>query len=362
MKGRRIERGILAALTLASLVWTLVWLVGIARTPGFAPLVDRAGSELAAVYERALAREATPEVLVARLEARLEESPRDWVVIEGLVDLAAVQGVVLPDDLLARIAALDAQDNGWIATGASCAACAWDVAACEVSAALACGVAVNLTVLGDLVALGREGGRYVAGEAVDTVDVGIAFVGLAAAGLVVASGGTSLVVKGGAAVLRIAHRTGRLAPEVVAVFRNAMNGVDWARLPGVRGANDLAALARPGAIRPALDLAQDMGRLQEAVGMRQALHLLGGLDTPAEIARVSRAAEVLGPRTLGAVETMGRSRFLRLGMRMADEVWAVLAGVLGLIASGAGLLAPLLARGAKPLLRLLLLAVRRASP
>lgn len=362
MKGRRIERGILAGLTLASLVWTGVWAMDIARTPGFSPLVDRAGSELAAVYERALAREATPEALADRLASRLEDSPRDWVVIEGLVDLAAAQGVVLPADLMARHAALDQQDNGWIATGASCAACAWDVAACDLSAALACGVAVNLTVLGDLVALGREGGRYLAGEAVDTVDVGIAFVGLAATGLVVASGGTSLVVKAGAAVLRIAHRTGRLAPEVVAVFRNAMNGVDWARLPGVRGADDLAALARPGAIRPALELAQDMGRLQDQVGIRQALHLVGGLDTPAEIARVSRAAEVLGPRTLGAVETLGTSRFLRLGVRMADEVWAVLAGVLGLIASGAGLLAPLLARAGRPLLRLVLLVVRRASP
>ena len=359
MKRRQIERGILAALTLASLVWTGVWAVDIARTPGFSPLVDRAGSELAAVYERALAREATPEVLVARLEARLDESPRDWVVIEGLVDLAAAQGVVLPEALRQRIAALDAEDNGWIATGASCAACAWDVAACELSAALACGVAVNLTVLGDLVALGREGGRYLAGEAVDTVDVGIAFVGLAATGLVVASGGTSLVVKGGAAVLRIAHRTGRLAPEVVAVFRNAMNGVDWARLPGVRGADDLAALARPGAIRPALELAQDMGRLQDQLGIRQALHLVGRMDTPAEIARVSRASDVLGARTLGAVETLGTSRFLRLGLRMADEVWAVLAGVLGLMASGAGLLAPLVARAGRPLLRLALRAVAR---
>lgn len=349
MKGRRIERGILAGLTLASLVWTLVWLVGIARTPGFQPLVDRAGSELAAVYERALARAATPEVLGARLEARLDESPRDWVVIEGLVDLAAAQGVALPEALRERIAALDAVDNGWIAAATSCAACALDVAACDLSVGLACGVAMNLTVLGDLVALGREGGRYLAGEAVDSVDVGIAFVGLAATGLVVASGGTSLVVKGGAAVLRIAHRTGRLAPEVVAVFRGALGGIDWARL----------RVAQPELVRPAVVLAQDMGRLQEAVGMRQALHLVGRLDTPAEIARAGRAAEALGPRTLGAFEVLGTSRVLRLGVRMADEVWAVLAGVLGLIASGAGLLAPLLARGAKPLLRLALRAVAR---
>lgn len=359
---RRIERTLLVLVTLASLAWTGWWLRDLATSPAGSALVERAGAELTAAYERGLAREATPEAVVARLEARLAEEPRDWVVINALGDLADAQGIVLPPDLLARREALNAHDNGWMATGVDCAACAWDLRLCPMSAALACGVAVNLTVLGDLVALTREGGHYLAGQEVDQVDVGIAFVGLAATGLVVVTGGTSLAVKGGSALLRVAHRTGRLAPEILAVFRRAFAlGVDWSRLPGVRSADDLAALARPAMVRPAVAVAQDLGHLNTRLGTTQALHLMRAIDTPADAAHLARAAESLGPRTLGALEMLGKSRLVRLGLRLSDEVWAVLAGALSLIGSGAALLAPVLARLGKGAGRLVLRGMIRLA-
>jgi hypothetical protein len=357
LKAVVIEQAVLTLIAAMSLAWSGWWLWSMARTPAFAPFVERAHSELSAAYERGLAREATPNAVIARLDARLDEEPRDWVVIDALTDLAEGQGIVLPDALRTRIAALDAEDNGWIATGLSCAACAWDLRQCELTVALSCGVAVNLTVLGDLVALTREGGHYLAGAEVDQVDVALSFVGLAATGLVVMSGGTSLAVKSGAAVMRVAHRTGRLAPDILAVFRRGFAaGIDWARLPAVRGAEDLAGLARPRVLRPAIEAASDLGRLNARLGSRQALHLVGALDTPAELRAAARAAEALGPRTVGGMELLGKSRFLRLGLRLADEVWAVIAGVIAALASGAALLAPLagrLARGTiRPLVRL----------
>ena len=348
-----VERGVMAAVALASLLWTGWWLRDLAQSPLGAELVERAESELLAAYERGLAREATPAAIEARLAARLDESPRDWVVIDALVDLAAGQGIALSPALLTRHATLNAEDNGWIATGVDCARCAWDLGLCDLNAALACGVAINLTPLGDVAALVREGGNYVAGDAVDQVDVGIAFVGLAATGLVLVSGGSSLTVKGGAALLRVAHRTGRLAPDLLVPFRRAFAlGVDWGRLPGVRSADDLAALGRPAVLRPALALAQDLGGLTNRLGTRQALHLTGALQSPAEVARAARAAEGLGPRTLGTFEMVGKSRFLLLGMRLSDEVWAALAGVFAALGSLAGLVAPLVARAGRGALRL----------
>ncbi|MCC0076071.1 MAG: hypothetical protein H6898_05720 [Rhodobacter sp.] len=345
VKRARIERGVLVFVALVSLAWSGWWWGQILQAPAAALVVDRAASGLTAAYEQALSREATPEALAARISARLDEVPRDWVVIEALTDLAAELGIALPPALLERIAVLDAEDNGWIATGVSCAACAWDLRDCDLSSALACGVAVNLTVLGDLVALTREGAHYLAGDAVDQVDVALAFVGLGATGLVVATGGTSLAVKGGAAILRVAHRTGRLAPEILAVFRRAFAfGIDWARLPAVRSADELAGLARPAVLRPAVEVAQDLGRLNARLGTRQALHLMGAIDTPAEAARIGRAAEALGPRTLGAFELLGKSRFLRLAVRLSDEVWAVVAGLFSAMTSVLGLMTPLLAR------------------
>ncbi|MCB1390577.1 MAG: hypothetical protein KDK12_15765 [Rhodobacteraceae bacterium] len=357
---RRVERWVLALATLASLAWTGWWLRDLAAMPVVAPLVARSESQLVAAYERALARDATPAALTARLDARLAEDPRDWVVIDALVDLAQAQGIALPPDLLARRATLDAGDNGWIAAGIDCAACAWDLRDCTLSGALACGIAVNVTVLGDLVALTREGAHYVAGEAVDQVDVGIAFVGLAATGLVVFTGGTSYAVKIGSGLLRVAHRMGRLAPDLIAPFRRAMAmGIDWARLPAVRSTDDLALLARPAVIRPAVEVAQDLGRLNARLGTRQTLHLMGALDTPAEAARTARAAEALGPRTLGAWEMLGKSRFLRLGLRFSDEVLALIAGVFSVLTAGIALLAPLVGRLGRGLGRLALRGVLR---
>ena len=342
---RRVERGILALVAVASLVWTLWWLADIARSPVFAPLVDRTAAQLLAAHERALAREATPEALATRIATRLEQDPRDWVVIDALFDLAAEQGAPLPPALHARRAELDAQDNGWLTTGIDCAACMWDLRQCPLSAALGCGVAVNLTVAGDLVALTREGGNYLARREVDQIDIGIAFVGIAATGLVVATGGTSMTVKGGAALLRVAHRTGRLAPGLIAPFRRAVTlGVDWARLPAVRSADDLAALARPAVIRPAVAVAQDLGTLNARLGTRQTLHLMGRIDTPAEAARLARSAEALGPRTLGAMEMLGKSRFLRLSLRLGDQVLALIVGLFSALTSLIALLAPALAR------------------
>jgi hypothetical protein len=361
-RAARIETGVLLVVMLVSLGWSLWWLRDLARTPGVAVLVERAASGLEAAYLGDLARVATPEALGARLAARLDAVPRDWVVIDALSELADEQGIVLAPDLVARRDVLRAQDTGWIASGLSCAACAWDLRACDLSVGLACGVAVNLTVLGDLVSLTREGGHYLAGAEVDQVDVGIAIVGLAATGLVVATGGTSLAVKGGAALLRVAHRTGRLAPEMLAVFRRAFaSGIDWARLPAVRGIDDLARLTRPAVLRPAVAVAQDLGRLNARLGTRQTLHLMAAIDTPAEAARITRAADALGPRTVGAFEMLGKSRFLRLGLRLADEVWAVLAGAFAALTSLAGLVGSALARVARPALRLGLRGVLRLA-
>ncbi|MEZ5752778.1 MAG: hypothetical protein R3D60_12715 [Paracoccaceae bacterium] len=354
-KRLRAERWILAGFAALSLAWSAWWWAQIGSTPGAAMLVERAGSELTASYERALARSATPEALALRLSQRLDETPRDWVVIEALSDLATEQGIILPPDLIARRDALDAEDNGWLATGVNCAACAWDLRQCDLSATLACGVAVNLTVVGDVVALTREGTHYLAGDEVDQVDVAISFVGLAATGLVVATGGTSLAVKGGSALLRVAHRTGRLAPDILAVFRRAFAfGIDWARLPAVRSADDLALLARPGILEPAVEVAQDLGRMNTRLGTRQALHLLANADTPAEARALARGAEALGARTTGAFEMLGKSRFLRLGLRLSDEVWALLAGVMAAAASLAGFAASILLRVLRPALRLLI--------
>ena len=107
VKRARIERGVLVFVALVSLAWSGWWWGQILQAPAAALVVDRAASGLTAAYEQALSREATPEALAARISARLDEVPRDWVVIEALTDLAAELGIALPPALLERIAVLE---------------------------------------------------------------------------------------------------------------------------------------------------------------------------------------------------------------------------------------------------------------
>jgi hypothetical protein len=230
----------------------------------------------------------------------------------------------------------------------NCAACAYDLRACGLGPELVCGVGVNLTFVGDMLSLGREGTAYLRGLPVDQVDVVLSVVGLGATALVVATGGTSYTLKAGAGFLKIAHRTGRLAPDVTRVFTRAFSeGVDWARL--ARGGK-LADAARMDALRPALALADDLGAMQARLGTGAALHVLRQADTASDVRALTRASRALGPRSVAALEVLGKSRVLRLGLRWADEVWQMLAGLGAALSALGGLL------GAR-----VLRAVRRAA-
>jgi tryptophanyl-tRNA synthetase len=83
----------------------------------------------------------------------------------------------------------------------------------------------------------------------------------------------------------------------------------------------------------------DPGRVQGAVGTTRALHLLSYVDDAADARRMARASEALGARTVGRIEVLGKARFLRATMRWSEAAWAVMAGLLGLIASAMALAA-----------------------
>jgi hypothetical protein len=283
--------------------------------------VERAEDSLQQVYTRAMARTATPARVAELLDARLAETPRNWHVIDAL----QAEGTALPPDLQSRIAAARAQDFSLGAKWRACWACSYDLSQCTLGPDLACGLGVNLTFAGDLLVLGREGLALSQGTEVDGLDVTLAFIGLGATALVVVSGGTSYTVKAGAGLMRVAHRMGRLAPDLRRVYTRAFrDGVDWAAL--ARGTPLLRA-TRAEALTPALRLTDDLGAMQARLGPRATLHLLGAAETVPEARAMARAARTLGPRSTAALEVFGKSRFLRLGLRMSDEVLAAFAGL-----------------------------------
>ncbi|MCC5955493.1 MAG: hypothetical protein JJU07_05275 [Natronohydrobacter sp.] len=334
---RSVARLVLTGLMVAGLVWSGLSLWRFIQSPVGGVLVARSEAQLSAAYEHALARHATAEAIAARISARLQEMPRNWVALEGLMALA--EGQELPEPVASAYAQAHAEDHSWRAMGASCGACAVDLRHCSMGADLGCGIGVNLTVAGDVLSLGRESGAWMRGEDLDALDVTLSFIGIGATGLVVATGGTSLAVKAGAGVMKVAHRMGRLSPGLRRIYtRAAREGVDWAAFGAARTTDDLARLARMEALRPALDVTEALGRVQARVGTRGALHLVGQVDTLDDARRLARASDALGPRSVGAFEVLGKSRFLRTGLRLSDTLREAIAGLMAALAAGLGLI------------------------
>lgn len=324
---RRLLGG-LAFLALTASLWQAVALW---RAGGF--WVERAEETLEQVYTRALARAATPERMAALLDARLSETPRNWHVIDALL----AEGTALPPDLQSRVDMARAQDFSLAARARACGVCAYDLSRCTLGPDLACGLGVNLTIAGDLLVLGREGLLASQGAEVDGLDVTLAFIGIGATGLVVATGGTSYTLKAGAGLVRVAHRMGRLAPDLRRVYTRAFReGVDWSSL--ARGV-PVARATRAEALTPALRLSDDLGVMLERTGSAGTLHMLGAVETLPEARSLARSARALGPRSTAALETLGKSRMIRLGLRLSDEVVALIAAFVAALSTLAGLFA-----------------------
>ncbi|MZQ88674.1 hypothetical protein GVY41_05785 [Frigidibacter albus] len=329
----------LLLILLASLALSGQSLATIARSPGIAPFMDRGADSIDAAMERALAKEATPERIETLLRTQLAEEDRNWLAIRAIEGVAAERGLPLPPDLGADLAAAWEQDSGFWATAGGCLACAYDPAECTLSAELLCQAPMVATPLGDIAGVAKEGLAYSTGGEVDEINLALSLVGLGAVALVVATGGSSATVKIGASVAKLARRMGLVSPRLGALASDALrHGVDWARVPSVRGADDLAAVLRPDRFAPLVAVASDLGRTSRTLGTTDALHLLRYVDDAPDARRIANAAEALGPKTVGRMEVLGKSRFLRATVRLSNLTVQLFAGIIGLLLSAASLL------------------------
>lgn len=318
---------------MASLAMTLNYAQRLASGPELAIYRDALASETVAATDRALAQEATPEALAARIAARLDADPRDWVVIDALADLAGERGIPLPDELVDRLQSLRAEDSGMIATAQACGACVMDTAACTISLVLMCRAPVDLTVVGDVAGIANAGTAYASGGEVDDIDLALSVVGLGATVVVVATGGSSLAVKAGAGLARIARNMGRLSEGLTDLARTAVrDGVDWAALPAVRSSGDLTTVIRADALAPLASVLADLTRLQSATGTARALHLLPLVSDANSARRLANAAEALaGPRLVARAELLGPARLMRATVRLSDAALGFSASLVSLL-------------------------------
>lgn len=337
---RPLARACLTLCLMLSLVATGLAGLRISRDPLVAPLVDRSSQQIVAATDRLMAEYGTADRVAALLVERLAETPRNWVAIEALEEVAADRNLDVPPELIAARAKAWDEDSDWLTGIGECARCAFDPAACTLSNVLLCQVPVALTPLGDIAGLSRAGTAVATGGDVDEIDLGLSIIGLGATTLVLASGGSSAVVKIGASTARLARRMDLLSPRLTADGLAALRrSVDWATLPAVRSSDDLARVIRLDALAPVVAVVGDMGRIQGAVGTTRALHLLRYVDDASDARRMARATEALGARAVGRMEVLGKARFLRATTRWSDAARTVIAGLFFFLGSLAALAA-----------------------
>ena len=325
----------------------LLWMIGswaltgyiLARHPFAQPLVERSAAEARVAFQVAMTRTVTADWLIPRLaDATRNDRPDD---ITLYLDLAKEHHVSLPGALIAEAQDVVATHEGKLATAKDCAICAFDTTQCSSLTLIgACALPVEMSPVGDVAALGRAAVAAVKGDEVDTLDAGLALVGLAASGLVIVTGGESAVAKAGATFLRVGRKTRALSARMVDALWDMVRGlIHWNRIPAV--------LSRKAPLESAVDgvrmarltaAAKDVGRIADNTSVGETLDLMQHADTVEDLGRIARVSDVAGKDTRKVMKVLGRDAF-RLLLRVSDLAAAAIGLVALVLAQTVGMLA-----------------------
>lgn len=296
--------------------------------------IERSQSELQERLVKFAADNSDQAALEEAIGSELATEPRNWVVINSLLEIIENREVPLSGGIQEDLENADASDHSFFNTTKECVRCAWDTSTCQLSKAMACGLTVNMTPIGDVAGIARAGTDYWQGEDIDEIDAALSIVGLGATAMSIGSGGTSLTVKVGAGLLKFAHLSGNIPAPITRVLRNAAReGIDWAGLRAVRGVDDLKSVIRMNALTPAVNASSSIGEIVTRSSVAQGLYLLRVSESVSELRSISRVAEVWGNESAGFLRLVGKNRVVRASLRLADEVYALAVGLVGLLVS-----------------------------
>lgn len=324
----------LLTVSLATTIWT-VWEV--TRSPVAADAMQVTQEELVAVLDQLMAKYVSEATTEERLNELLSADQRNWVAIDGVLAVANEREFSLSPLLLAREQDLRSKDHSVVARAERCAACVWDVANCDLSAVMFCRIS-DLTPIGDVVGVVREGGRYAVGEEVDAVDLSLSAVGLAATAAAFVSGGSAYSVKLGASVAKTARRMGKLSNKLTASFTDVAKSIDWKRVGSVRSKDELLRALKTPRVAEASRTVGNVGSIYDQLGLARGLHVLQHIDSPSDARHLRRIADASGSeKTVGRLELLGKNRLLRASARLSDTAWLMVSAVFGLLTGLAGL-------------------------
>jgi hypothetical protein len=178
------------------------------------------------------------------------------------------------------------------------------------------------TTLGDLFVFGdvrdalREGTRYVRGEQVDQLVLGLAATGIAITAGTYVTFGAAAPARAGLTLMKAARKTGRLGAEFTESLGRMVRQTNFPA--AARGARETAKAERAGGL---LHLVRDVGRVENAAGGRTALDALKIAKEPRDITRIAKLAEKEGSRTRAILKVAGRGAIMLAALAFEASFW-----------------------------------------
>lgn len=264
----------------------------------------------------------------AAAERALADKDEDLAASVAL--LAADRGMALPAELAGRIKAAQDEASARVGTDAWNGFISGDA---PNEAALAGAVAADLTGVGDVRDLYQQASKYLSGEEVDPLVIGLATVGLGLTAATVATLGGTAPEKAGVSTLKAVKRAGRLSPllarEVGVVAANALDG-EALRLAGTSLARfDLAAargatgrILKPAAVETITGLGSDVATIGGNAGYRATVAALGTAKSTEEMGVIARLSSRFGAATR-AVLVLGGTAFTFASLATTAAMWSL---------------------------------------
>ena len=269
------------------------------------------------------------DAMTVRREIEAALAAQDTELTQSFIDLAAARHVAIDPALAEKVAAATAE------------AATMRYRAKSFTRGLVTGEPQDMaslagTTLGDLFVFGdirdalREGTRYVRGDQVDRLVLGLAATGIAITAGTYATFGAAAPARAGLTLVKAARKTGLLGAEFTESLSRMVRRTSFPA--AARAARDTAKVERAGGL---LHLVRDVGRVEKAAGGRAALDALKIAKEPSDITRVAKLAEKEGSRTRAILKIAGRSAIMLGALAFDASLWllGVLFAVLGFISA-----------------------------
>jgi hypothetical protein len=270
------------------------------------------------------ALDGTFDAVIAQREIEAALAAQDSELAQSVIDLARARHITIDPALAEKVAAATAE------------AATMRYRAKSFTRGLVTGEPQDMaslagTTLGDLFVFGdirdalREGTRYVRGEQVDQLVLGLAATGIAITAGTYATFGAATPARAGLTLVKAARKTGRLGAE----FTESLGRmVRQTSLP----APARAKVERAGGL---LHLVRDVGRVEKAAGGRAALDALKIAKEPRDITRIAKLAEKEGSRTRAILKVAGHSAIMLAAFAFDASLWLLgaLFTVLGFVSA-----------------------------